>query len=261
MNNYEEKVQAKKEYYQQKANSLMRESKERYNKADSLLSQIPFGQPIMGSRDRNFREKQWAKMDKAFKVQEKAEYYQRKADSIGKAGISSDNPQAVELLKEKVSNQEKLQEFMKQANKYIKIKDIVKGDELLRTELKMNDDRIKKLREPDFCGRVGFPAYLLSNNRQEITRLKKRIEELESRKEIEEKTEEIETELYKYKIEENRCMFIFSGKPNEEIRNILKSNGFKWSPSRLAWVRMASSNGIYSSKRVTKLLESEANNV
>lgn len=56
-------------------------------------------------------------------------------------------------------------------------------------------------------------------------------------------------------------MFIFSGKPNEEIRNILKSNGFKWSPSRLAWVRMASSNGIYSSKRVMKLLESEANNV
>ena len=257
MNNYEEKVQAKKEYYQQKANSLMQESKERYNKADSLLSQIPFGQPIMGSRDRNFREKQWAKMDKAFKVQEKAEYYQRKADSIGKAGISSDNPQAVELLKEKVSNQEKLQEFMKQANKYIKIKDIVKGDELLRTELKMNDDRIKKLREPDFCGRVGFPAYLLINNRQEITRLKKRIEDLESRKEIEENTEEIETELYTYKIEENRCQFIFDGKPNEEIRSILKNNGFKWSPSRLAWVRMANGNGIYASKRIMKLLESE----
>ena len=40
-----------------------------------------------------------------------------------------------------------------------------------------------RLREPDFCGRIGYPAYLLQNNNANIRRIRGRIEELKKRSE------------------------------------------------------------------------------
>lgn len=55
--------------------------------------------------------------------------------------------------------------------------------------------------------------------------------------------------------EDNRIKFIFEGKPEAEIRTILKSNGFRWSPYNCAWQRMLNGNGRYSTKRVVSEME------
>ena len=55
--------------------------------------------------------------------------------------------------------------------------------------------------------------------------------------------------------EENRIQFIFDGKPSEEIRRILKSNGFRWALSQEAWQRKMSGNAFYSARAAMAALK------
>lgn len=50
--------------------------------------------------------------------------------------------------------------------------------------------------------------------------------------------------------EEMRLQLVFDGKPNEETRNKLKSNGFRWAPSCGAWQRLLNSNSMVALKRI-----------
>ena len=54
---------------------------------------------------------------------------------------------------------------MKQANKAIRMKDKEKGDATLH-DMGYTDEQIAQLREPDFCGRIGFPDYMLKIGRK-----------------------------------------------------------------------------------------------
>ena len=49
-----------------------------------------------------------------------------------------------------------------------------------------------------------------------------------------------------------RLQLVFDGKPEEKTREILKSNGFKWAPSCVAWQRLLNDNAEYSLRRITK---------
>ena len=59
---------------------------------------------------------------------------------------------------------------MKQANKAIRMKDKEKGDATLH-DMGYTDEQIAQLREPDFCGRIGFPDYMLANNNANKSRI------------------------------------------------------------------------------------------
>lgn len=65
-----------------------------------------------------------------------------------------------------------------------------------------------------------------------------------------------ETKLYKLDEDftDGRIRFKFDGVPSEEVRSILKSRGFKWSPSNKAWQRQNTPNGVYSAKKVIEEL-------
>ena len=52
-----------------------------------------------------------------------------------------------------------------------------------------------------------------------------------------------------------RLQLIFEDKPDEEIRDILKRNGFKWSPKNVCWQRQLTGNAKYSLKQVIEELE------
>lgn len=53
---------------------------------------------------------------------------------------------------------------------------------------------------------------------------------------------------------EQRIQFIFDSKPDEQTRNILKSNAFKWAPSQNAWQRQNTPNGMYATKSIINQL-------
>lgn len=183
----------------------------------------------------------------------------RKIKSVGTGGIMSDDKNAVAKLTAKLEKLEKHQALMKAANAAIRMKDTAKGDAKL-AELGYTPDEIRQLREPDYCGRVGYPSFELTNNNANIRRIKERIAALE--KEAQRAVENADAEPVKgdgYELVENaeigRIQFVFEGKPDENIRNLLKSHGFRWSPSQGAWQRMLNDNGRYAAKQVRDELD------
>lgn len=172
----------------------------------------------------------------------------------GKEVIKSGDEQAIEKLEEKLEGLKESQETMKAANKALRMKDAEKGNEALK-DMGYSDAQIKELREPDFCGRIGFPDYELQNNNANIHRIEGRIKELKATKA--KGTQETECKLFKIvrNVEEMRLQLIFEGKPEAKVREVLKSNGFRWAPSQSAWQRHLNGNSEYSLNRVIKQLE------
>jgi len=254
-NSYELRQAARKERLLSAATSADRESGMVYTATKNKASLIPFGQPIhvghySEGRDRNFRKSISRGFGKAFALADKAEYYRRKAESVGTGGISSDDPDALVKLKAQLADAQAAQERMKKVNAFIRRED---RDGI--KNLGYSDDDTTQFFKPDFCGRVGFPSYRLSNNNANINRLKDRIAELERHAERTDKERVGSGYTYREDTAENRVMFLFDGKPSEQIRKLLKRNGFKWSPSRGAWVRALNNVGVTVGQIVCKSLD------
>lgn len=232
---------------------------EYYNRESSIGMMCP---SIMISGAGNFpvkkKERQvaaWARNREFF------EYVQKirgKIENIlyGKEIIKSSDERVVEKLEEKLEDLKDTQERMKAVNKALRMKDTEAGNDLLR-EMGYSEEDINELRTPDYIGRIGYPPYLLTNNNQNIHRIEGRLKQL---KEVKEKgdSEQDYSDLgfiLKENAEIMRLQIIFDGKPEADVRSILKKNGFKWAPSQGAWQRMLNSAGKYAFKRVKEELE------
>ncbi|MDR1658878.1 MAG: DUF3560 domain-containing protein [Desulfovibrio sp.] len=255
MNSYEQKQEERRQRYLDLAEQSYQESAETHKRARKMAEVIPFGQPILIGHhsersDRNYRGKIHRTFGKAFNLLDKAQYYERKAESVGQGGISADDPDAIKKLQVELASLEQAQEHMKEANAAIRRCKTQEERKTALVGLGFTEKQADELICPDFCGRVGFAPFSLSNNSANIRRIKDRIaglEKLAARESQEEKTD-----LYEYREdkEENRIMFFFDGKPEDEIRAVLKRHGFKWSPTRKAWVRQLSANAVHAAKAV-----------
>ena len=178
-----------------------------------------------------------------------------KSISNGSELIKSSDEDCIERLEYKLETLKTLQDKMKAVNAALRKKDIEEGN-LDLMELGYTEDDIKEIRTPDIIGRVGYPAYRLQNNNQEIHRIEERINSLKTVKERGTTEEENEGYTYKEDTELMRIQFIFDDKPDEETRKILKQYGFRWAPSQGAWQRQLTTNGQRSAKFVKKALSS-----
>ena len=168
--------------------------------------------------------------------------------------IKSSDGDCIERLEDKLERLKAHQEKMKAVNAAIRKKDEEEGN-LDLLELGYSEEQIKELRTPDFIGKKGFPSYCLQNNNQEIHRVEERINSLKAIKEDGDTEEMYEGYTYKEDTESMRIKFVFEDKPDDETRDILKSNGFKWAPSQGAWQRQLTDNGKRAAKRVKELLK------
>lgn len=230
---------------------------EYFNRDSSIGCMCP---SILVSGGGNFpvkkKEKQVQAWDKNHQFYQETQKILEKIKSVlyGKDVIKSGDQDAIERLEEKLENLKDMQERMKAANKAIRMKDVKKADEELMN-MGYSEDQIKNLREPDFCGRVGYPSYMLQNNNANIHRIEGRLNQLQVAKE--KGTQETEYKLFK--VVENteimRLQILFDGKPEPEVRDILKKNGFRWSPKNSCWQRQLTNNARYSLDRVKEELE------
>lgn len=202
------------------------------------------------------KEKQNQAWEKNHQFYQETQRILEKMESVyfGKDVIKSGDEDAIERLEEKLENLKDTQETMKATNKAIRMKDTEKGDEELRT-MGYSDEQIAELRKPDYCGRTGYPDYALQNNNANIHRVEDRLKSLKATKE--KGTQETECEFFKVveNTEMMRLQLFFEGKPELEVREVLKSNGFRWAPSQNAWQRQLTGNAKYALQQVIKKLQ------
>jgi hypothetical protein len=233
--------------FQDLAKKNQKTAEQLHDQAHKMAENIPFGQPILighhsEKRDRNYRDKIHRTFEKAFEASDKADHYRQKAaGAIDNTAISSDNPDALSELKAKLQNLKASHEMMLQGNKVIRDKKLSpaqKIEELIRIGLEPEKARTKLM--PDCMGDIGFPRYAITNSGANIRNVEKRIEQMEKEK------DEITTETMIGNIsiidsiEENRLMVIFPYKPDEPVRAYLKRSGFRWSPTRGAYLAFRS---------------------
>lgn len=244
MNSYELKQEERRALFHARAAKLQRIANSMQERASSMASVIPFGQPILvghysEKRDRNYRGRIQRAFAKSFDLQKQAGELASRAASVGSGGISSDDPAAVDKIRERLAELKKKQEGYKAINAAIR-----KGVDAPMIAMGFSETTIAKLKLPDECGRVGIPAYRLQNNNANIRRLEERIKTLENKP-----TESSETMIGNVRMvknaEENRLQLFFPDKPSEAIRNQLKGSGFRWSPIAGAWQRHLSSAAAY----------------
>jgi hypothetical protein len=108
MNAYEEKLEARRERLEARAARLSAEGRAKFSSGMERLRAIPFGQPMLVDhysykRDRNYRAKASASIDKGCELLKASEEVARRAESVGTGGISSDDPEAITKLREQLA--------------------------------------------------------------------------------------------------------------------------------------------------------------
>ena len=247
--------------YHEKIDGLVdlycRKMAEYMNRENQIGTMCP---SVMISGGSNFpvrkKQKQVAAWEKNHELYNYCESILDRIRGVGTAGIRSDETDAVQKLRRKLKSLEEFQEKMKAANAALRMKDAEKAASRL-AELGYSPDDISELRTPDFCGRTGYPAYVLQNNNANIRRIRERIAALEKEAQRAAETSGADPiEGDGYRLEENveacRIQFFFDGKPDEETRAVLKANGFRWAPSQGAWQRMLNDNGRRAAEEVRK---------
>ncbi len=157
--------------------------------------------------------------------------------------ISSDDPQAVEKLTEKLEACQKRQEYMKAVNTFYRKNGTVHGCPGISEETAEKLD--EAVRRGYSWETAPFPSYELSNNNAEIRRLKQRIGQLSCEQEVGFAGWEFDGGSAVANTDKCRLQLFFDEKPDEGKRTTLKRNGFRWTPTEGAWQRLLNENTIY----------------
>ena len=194
--------------------------------------------------------------------------YLKKIDNIlSQRVIKSGDSQAVSRLQTKYDNLKAELETGKAMNAYYRKHGTMAGFDGISEEQAKKYDA--ELTSPNRLSRQPYPAYALQNGNAELHRIQNRIDILKRAQERaaaakvnpEAERQRIESRYPKVdgvEVSENgeamRLQLKFPGKPDDKTRTLLKSNGFRWSPSQGSWQRQLTDNARYSAKRVLEEL-------
>lgn len=185
----EDKQERKIERYEELAEKHQKESQQRYQTASKMASAIPFGQPILVGHhseksDRAYRKRIDNNYGKAFEHADTAQHYQDKLEGIqSNTAISSDDPDAISKLEQKLEGLEHNQAEMKRINKIIRSTQKLEGETRVKAvaeKANISESTAQELLAPDSCGRIGYPSYSLTNNNATIRNTKQRIKRLKA---------------------------------------------------------------------------------
>lgn len=252
---YEQRKAKRIARYQELADKNAKLAEHQSEQAHKMSSVIPFGQPILighhsETRDRNYRKKIQRLHEKSWESQEKSNYYDNKAEvAETNDSISSDDPKALDKLKEKLKALEKNQAFMKTANKLLRNKKATEDEKIeLLSTYNISSEQVRDV----VIGQKGFQHFKLSNNNAEMNRIRKRIAFLEKLSMVTSHEITLNGVRIFMNVEANRLQVFFPGKPEESIRHQLKQHGFRWSPREGAWQRQISNTASYYAKEIAK---------
>jgi len=162
----------------------------------------------------------------------------------------------IENMRNRLASAKEQQENMKEANKahraFLKDQKGEKAKQLIEA-LPVGLQDIVRTYKPAYSWEPHpFAPFQLQNNNASIKRMEKRLKMLETKQNAAQEHGEIEQNYNGLKVvrnfTEDRLQLIFEGKPDEDVRALLKSNGFRWSRKFSAWQRKLTNNATYSLK-------------
>jgi hypothetical protein len=168
--------------------------------------------------------------------------------------IMAGDADAIERLTEKVAEAEALQITMRAVNAAIRRHAKAGSDAQIAAILEIAPDlgsvKAALMLQPDCLGRIGYADYELSNNSANIRRMKRRVELLSRHKTSPPLTRRGENGvLCEDCPADNRVRLFFPYKPDVTVRDRLKSNGFRWSPSLRCWQAYRNSRAFATAKQ------------
>jgi len=165
-----------------------------------------------------------------------------KRDAPPSSVITSDDPQALDKLREKLAAIEAEADNMVRWNKQFAKGGVDAMDcgDTLKQSVRDLMARCEYLKVP----------FIASNRRAEARRIKGRIEQLERQA----SATTIEKTVGDVRIvadpEANRVRIYFPGKPDADKRMALKRSGFRWAPSEGAWQRFYSASAFHAAQAI-----------
>lgn len=259
-NDYQAKKQERIERYEARAERARATAEGLSKQARQALAGIEPGQPILvghhsEKRHRRALDHHDHKMRAMFEAQDKAEYWERRAAAAAtNTAISSDDPQALDLLRARMEELTQAQEAMKRINRAYKAGKLA--------DLGYSPEQIAALERRVKTGysweQQPYPGWQLSNNNANLHRLQQRIKELEQRAQQVESREEVNGVEIVQDVEANRTRLYFPGIPAEDLRSFLKARGFRWTRSEGCWQRHLSAQALAFARQAAGMYGGEA---
>lgn len=251
-NSYEQKKAARVERLRSRSEKVRAEAEGTFARERAISGVIPLGQPILighHSEKRHRRDLERIRLlaTKGVALSKQADELARRADAAEEStAISSDDPEALPKLRNKLARLEKSRSLMRSVNAAIR-----KGGDVVPrlVTLDLSEEQAKKLLEKDFAGRIGVPSYKLQNTSAEERRIKERIRQLEARA-ASPPPPTVTIGDGTIAEADNRVRITFPTIPPEALRTTLKREGFRWSPTEHAWQRFASPGAWHAARRV-----------
>ena len=236
------------------AESRKDKAAQRFADADRIAEAIPLGQPILVGHhsERHARSDQKRiqnGMAAGIENLNMAKHHENKAAGIEdalKRSIFSDDPDAIENLQAKADELDARRAQMKACNAAIRKHAKTGPDAQVAALVTLGLSAVAaaKLLQPDFCGRIGFPSYVLTNNSSNARRCRERIKEVQRQTEQQAQAEEAGGVLISGT--GDYVSIRFSEKPEYAIIQALKAAGFHWSGGQWNGYRARIPEGISS---------------
>jgi len=256
VNDYETRQEARRERMRNKAARLRAEAERRHATSDDL-GRVMQGQPILvghhsEKRHRRDIEKMHTNTRKAIEATDEAKRLEAAAARVGSGGISSDDPGAVAKLQAGLATMERQRDQAKQINAYWRKHSTLRGFPDMRDDTAARIDATMQSQQEPGAPWVPdkhkvYPGYFFQNLGANIRRVRDRIKELESRPDPETASPTPAIEGPGYKItehpEENRIWWEFDTKPDRPTCQLMRRYGWRWSPTRVVWLRHLNNAG------------------
>jgi frataxin-like iron-binding protein CyaY len=159
-------------------------------------------------------------------------------------------------LVSKLEKLEKYQQKIKDINKVVRNAKMSDSEirECLRETYKLKDEEIHELMNPIFSfEKRGFASYHQRSVATKIREAKKRIELLSSKTKKTDKEFEFEGGTIELSFTDDRVRIHYDEIPSQEVRNTLKTYGYKWSPTNEAWQRKLTNEALWATGKICGL--------
>lgn len=203
------------------------------------------------------KEKQVAAWGKNMENFRKADHYLDMLKRAHTLAVKSDDPEVLDYLRAKLDQLQTAHQTMKDANAYYRKHKTLDGCPGITAKTRdwLENGHAFASGSPLSVYGCPFPTYELTSSKATIKRVQTRIAKIEAAKAAAPVEDERDGYTYKEDQESMRVQLIFPGKPDDETRDVLKHNGFHWSPRNGAWQRQLNDAGKYAAHRVMEFLD------